>query len=395
MVIIGLLAIVFLMLPFSFIGESQSSININEVAKFDLGKTIFVGEDVIEDSKINKYPIATNIDYLYDKLKTLDFLGVFIAISTGAVPLPISEFTGGGISDTGISEGFSGPGVLTEENNKLLVKGPDTFVWGYKFPYTKAVKTENGINIVEENKIVKTIAKGDINNDTVSTIYTSGDMVAKWFNNANIGDSFTLNYGLANFSDNRTLIRPDEIKSLFGEEVFNYTYKYPSGSPIMVYMADYDGIVAIDSYSYLGSYPQYNNANRAFNAKQFTKAWNNTIIPPNSTSSGTEITGFAVSVDPKAPGGFASHGVCPPARALRSVALGMGFPLPTGMNGGHEAVNFGVNPGSGIKVTNNGNYPVKIIMWTQGEGTGIIIYAKIIKLIPPESNLNNNTYIFE
>jgi len=398
-VIIGLLVIVFLMLPFSFIGEPQSSININEVAKFDMGKTVFAGEDVIEDSKINKYPITTNIGYLYERLKTLDFLGVFIAISTGVVPLPISEFTAGGISDTGFAKEFSGPGVLTEENNKLIVKSPDDFVWGYKVPYTKAVKTENGINIVEEDKTVKTIAKEDINNDTVSTIYVSGDTVSKWFNKSKTGESINLNYGLGNFSDNRTLIKPDEIKPLFGEEVFNYTYKYSSGNPVMVFMKNYDEIVAADSYSYLGSYPQYNNANRAYNAKQFTKAWNNTIIPPNSTSSGTEITGFAVSADPEAPGGFASHGVCPPARALRSVASAMGFSLPTGMNWGRDAVNFGVNPGSGIKVTNNNDYPVRIIMWTEGEGTGIVIYAKMIKLIPAESfystdishTIDNNT----
>ena len=392
-VIIGFLVIVLLMLPFSFVGENQTSVNVTEVAKYDIGKTVFAGEDVIEDSKINKFPLATNIDYLADKLKALDFLGAFIAISTGAVPLPVSEFSAGGISDTGIAKGFSGPGVLTEENNKLLVKGPNTFVWGYKFPYTKAVKTENGINIVEGNETVKTIAKGDINNGTVSTIYTSGDTVAKWFNGAKIGDSFTLNYGLANFSDNRTLIKPDEIKPLFGEEVFNYTYRYPSGSPIMVYMVNYDEIVAISASSYLGSYPQYNNANRAYNAKQFTKAWNNTIIPPHSTSSGTEITGFAVSADPEAPGGFASHGVCPPARALRSLTWAMGFSLPTGMNGGRDAVNFGVNPGSGIKVTNDGDYPVKIIMWTEGEGTGMVIYAKLIKLIPAESFNSTDIYI--
>lgn len=388
-VIIGLLIVVLLLLPVSFIGGGQTSVNINEVTKYDLGKTVFAGEDVIEDSKINKYPVVTNIDYLVDRLETLDFLGAFIAISTGAVPLPISEFTTGGISDTGIAKGFSGPGVLTEENNKLLVKGPDNFVWGYKVPYTKAVKTEDGINIVEENKTVRTVAEGDINNDTTSTIYVSGDEVAKWFDKADIGDAYTLNYGLANFSDNRTLISPDEIGSLFGEEVFNYTFNYPSGAPVMVYMTNYDEILATDAYSYLGSYPQYNDANRAYNAKQFTKAWNNTVIPPHSTSSGTEIADFAMSSDPKAPGGAASHGVCPPARALRAVSLAMGFSLPTGMNGDHEAVNFGVNPGSDIKITNNRDYPVKIVMWTEGQGTGMVIHAKMIKLIPDGMDLNS------
>lgn len=372
------------MLPFSFIGQNQVSSNVNNVAKYELGTTVFAGEDVIDDSKINKYPIVTNIDYLYDRFKTLDFLGAFTAITTGAVPLPISELSAGGISDAGIAKGFSGPGVLTEENNKLIVKGPDNFVWGYKVPYTKAVRTEDGINIVEENKTVKTIGKNDINNNTIPTNYVSGDTIAKWYNNSEIGDSYTLDYGLANFSDNRSSVSPDEIKSLFGEDIFNYTYNYPSGNPIMVYMSNYKEVVGADAYTYLGSYPQYNDANRDYNARQFVKSWNNTIIPPDSKSSGTEIMNFAMSADPEAPGGGASHGVCPPARTLRSVSLAMGFALPAGMNGEHDAVNFGVNPGSDIKVSNNLDYPVKIVMWTEGSGPGMAIYAKMVKLIPDD-----------
>jgi hypothetical protein len=52
------------------------------------------------------------------------------------------------------------------------------------------------------------------------------------------------------------------------------------------------------------------------------------------------------------------------------------------MNGDSEAVNFGVNPGSGIMVHNTGDYPVKIIMWTEGEGTGMKICAQLIQYIP-------------
>jgi len=383
-VIIGLLIIILLFLPFSFFGQGQSSVDVSKVAKYDFGKTIFPGEDVINDFNINKYPLASNLNYLLDKLLTLDIYGIISAISTGVVPLPISEFSAGGISKTGIAEGFSGPGILVEENNKLLVKAPDNFLWGYKVPYTLAVKVENGVNIVEDNKIIKHVAKEDINNDTIPNLYLSGDFVAKWFKKAKVNDSVTLNYGIGNFSDNRSLIKPDEIKSFFGEEVFNYTYKYPSGSPIMVYMVNYNEEIATTSYSYLGSHPQYNDAKRAFNAQQFVRAWNNTIIPPNSTSSGTEIIGFAMVSDPEAPGGYASHGVCPPARALRSSSYAMGFSLPKGMNGDVYAVNFGVNPGSGIKVTNSGDYPVKIVMWTVGKGPNMVIYARMVKFKPSE-----------
>jgi hypothetical protein len=395
-VILGLSIVIVLLLPFSFVGAHEISTNVEKIAKYGMGQTVFVGDEVLDKSNIDKYPIVTNINYLYDRFKTFDIIGIFISISTGTVPLPVSEFSSSGISDSGFAEGFSGPGILTKENNKLVVKPPDNFVWGYKTPYTFAVKSENGIDIVEENQIIKTIGKKDINNDTIPGHHISGESILNWFNKADIGDNVTLDYALSNFSDNRSLIKPDEIKTLFGEEVLNYTYSYPSGSPIMIYMTNYDEFAVTDAYSYLGSYPQYNDANRAYNAKQFVKAWNDTIIPPNSTSSGTEIIGFAVSPDPKAPGGSASHGVCPPARSLRSIALNMGFSLPTGMNGDHNAVNFGVNPGSGIKVTNKLDYPIKIVMWTEGEGTSMIIHAKMIELVPGDvaintTNTTNNT----
>lgn len=388
-VIVGLLVVIFLLLPFSFMGEHEFSGNVTEVSKYPLGKTVFVGESVVDESKIDKYPIVTNIDYLFNRLKVFDFSSVFISISTGVVPLPVYEFSSSGISDSGVATGFSGPGILTEENNKLIVKPPDNFVWGYKTPYTIAIKTEDGINIVEENKTVKFVGKDDINNNTIPHKYISGEVVESWFNQSNVGDNLTLDYGLSDFSDNRTFIKPDEIKDFFGESVLNYTYYYPSSSPVMVYEANYTEFNVTDAYTYLGSYPQYNDANRAYNAKQFAKAWNGTIIPPNSTSSGIDIVDFAVSSDPKAPGGGASHGVCPPARTLRSIALAIGLSLPKGMNGDHDAVNFGVNPGSGIKVTNSLDYPIKIIMWTEGEGTGMIIHAKMIEMVPTDVNINN------
>ncbi len=390
MVIIGLLALILIMVPFSFIGEHGFSGNVSKVAKYPLGKTVFAGESVVDESKIDKYPIVTNIDYLWDRLKVLDFTSVFVSISSGTVPLPVYEFSSSGISDSGAATGFSGPGVLTEENNKLMVKAPDNFVWGYKTPYTIAVKTENGIDIVEDNKTINSIGENDINNNTVPHKYISGEDVESWFNQSSIGDNLTLDYGLSDFSDNRTLIKPNEIKELFGENVSNYTYNYPSGSPVIVYKVNYKEYSVTDAYTYLGSYPEYNDANRAYNAKQFVKAWNNTVIPPNSSSSGTDINDFAISSDPKAPGGGASHGVCPPARTLRSIALAMGFSLPIGMNGDHDAVNFGVNPGSGIKVNNTLDYPIKIVMWTEGEGTGMVIHAKMIEMIPDDVKVNSS-----
>ena len=47
-----------------------------------------------------------------------------------------------------------------------------------------------------------------------------------------------------------------------------------------------------------------------------------------------------------------------------------------------NAVLFGYNPARDITVTNTHDYPVKINMWTEGSGTGMGIYAQIVRYIP-------------
>ncbi|KZX17512.1 hypothetical protein MBCUT_01870 [Methanobrevibacter cuticularis] len=382
-ILVLLIIVVIVLASFSIIGASEyDSNNIKDVADVPIGSTVLPGTHVIDDGKIMKYPLATNFNYLFYKIKGLKLLDAFISITTGTVSVPVYKISETGISDDGDAQGFEGPGVLVFENQKLSVKSPDNFVWGHTTPYTLLVKSKDGINLVENNKTISTIASNNINNNTIPHDYVSIEEIEEWYNKTTIGDSMVVKYALSNFSDGRNLIKPDEIKKIFGEDIYNYTTVHNLNSPILVYMHNYTEEEYTEGYSYLGSYPQYNDANRAFNAQQFAKAWNGTIIPPNSSSSGQSVVGFASSIDPKAPGGAASHGVCPAARALRSAVLSADFPLPSGMNGDFNAVNFGVNPGSGIYVTNSEKYPVKIVMWTEGSGTGTVIYAKLIKFVP-------------
>ena len=56
--------------------------------------------------------------------------------------------------------------------------------------------------------------------------------------------------------------------------------------------------------------------------------------------------------------------------------------MPVGLTSDESAVLFGYNPASGVTVTNNHNYPVKILMWTEGEGVGMGIYCQIVRYIP-------------
>lgn len=371
------------MIPFSAITVNDiSNENVQEISKLKIGSTVFAGTDVIDDYKVRKYPIATNINYVIDNIKRIDILGFFISFSTGTANVPLSELSSEGISDSGIAEGFEGPGVIVVENKKISVKAPDNFVWGSSIPYTVAVKTNNGIAIFENDKKVKDLSSNDINNNSIPHDIVSSQSVEEWYKKANVEDNITLEYGLSKFNDDRNSVSPSEIKTFFGDDIYDYTIKHPVNTPILVYENNYKEVATEDYYTYLGSYPQYNDANRIYNAKQFVYAWNNTIIPPNSTSSGLDITDFATSADAEAPGGGASHGVCPPARALQAAVLSNNLPLPRGMTGEFEAVAYGFNPGSGIKVTNTGDVPLKIVMWTEGKGTSMILHAKLVKYVP-------------
>ena len=367
--------------PFSAITVNDvSDENIAEIVKLKTGSTVLKGTDVIEDSNIRRYPTVTNLDYLLDYIIQINILGLFLSISTGTVNIPISEFVEEGISDSGIAN-VDGPGALVVENNKVSVKVPNNFLWGTSTPYTYAVKTEDGLSIVENNKTIKSISEKDINNDTVPHDFLTLEDILTWHKKADIGDKLAIEYGLSNFSDERNSLSPTEVKYFFGEEIYDYIANRPLNVSTLVYAQNYKEKSGETFISYLGSYPEYDDSGRAYNAKQFANAWNNTIIPPGSTSSGKAIE-FTSSRDPKAPGGGASHGVCPPARALRAAILNQDFPLPTGMNWDFEAVLYGFNPSTGIKVTNTGDVPVKIVMWTEGEGTSIVIYSKIVELVP-------------
>ena len=172
---------------------------------------------------------------------------------------------------------------------------------------------------------------------------------------------------------------------------------YPAGSPIVLYMGNTTEVAAEDYYTYLGSHPEYGDSVREYNARQFVEAWNNTVIPPNCSGNGHDYVSFGSAADASAPGGSAAHGVCPPARALRAAVLGEGFSLPVGMDNTENAVLFGYNPARDIKVTNTHDFPVKIIMWTEGDGTSMAIYAKIVRYVPTDqvntSNLTTNATI--
>ncbi len=353
-----------------------------EITSLNLGDTVVAGTYVVDDSKLRKVPILYHPEYLLDYVNDMRIADFIDALLTGTVKMPIGRITGSTISTAGIAQGFEGPGVLALTENKLTVNPPGNFVYGYKSPYTFGIKTKDGLEIKEGKTTIKIVPYDQISNETVPHTYVSANNIKKWFNSAGIGERITLDYAIANFNDGRSLVNPENIQKFFGDDLITYMKNYGVGLPVLVYAGNVTEKVIGNGGDSLGSFPEYNDAIREGNSREFVEAWNGTIIPPHTTSSGKETVGFGRSPDPHAPGGWASHGVCPAARTLRGATSQAGFGLPTGLTWGEYAVQFGFNPATGVKVTNTKNYPVKIIMWTEGSGPGMAIYAKVIGLVP-------------
>ena len=378
-----LIILVFVMYPLGRTLESYyPPQNASEITDLKLGDTIMPGTPVVNYNNIRKVPLLNHPEYVIDYVNDVNILNIIYTLMTGTVQTPIIHLTSGSISRNGSAQGFEGPGMLVVRGNKLIVDPPTNFIWGYKTPTAYAVKTSSGIDIYENNNKISSVAYDYISNDTVPHDFVDIKYLKQWYKYANEGDKINIIFQLSNFNDGRNTVPPNKIKTYFGTEVFQYMVRYPEGNPIMVYKNSYTEEVIASSASYLGSYPEYGDYIRAYNAKTFSYGWNGTIIPPTTSSSGKERVGLASVKDPEAPGGYATHGTCPPARALRDVVLIAGFPMPKGMTGEHNAVIYGYSPSSGIKVTNTGDYPVQIRMWTRGSGANTVIYAEMIQLVP-------------
>lgn len=369
---------------FSFVSSTPiTGQTVADEYNVSVGQSIFNGQSILGHNRTIEFPLLNHMGYLTHQLGAFDLQGIFMSVVTGVVPFDFTTVSGEGIDSYGNAEGIDGPGYITFEGDKLAVKGPDNYVWGYSAPYKLLCKTESGVDVIEGDKVIESVPVDQIKHLNYSNDYYDNNTIVSWYNyDADVGSTFTLEKGMVGFSDNRSDIGSSEVPYIFGQNVVDYAAEYPTGSPILLYSGNYtseDGEVYGTS---LGSHPEYGDSIREVNARQFVEAWNGTIIPPNSTSSGKDYVYFEAATDAAAPGGSAAHGVCPSARALRAAVLAEGFAMPVGMDGTENAVLFGYNPACDITVTNNHDYPVKIKMWTEGAGTGMGIYAQIERYIP-------------
>ena len=384
LIFLALLFACILLFAFSFVSSTPyTGQSVADTYNISVGQSIFNGQSIVGINKTIEVPLISNLGFLTHQILAFDLQGLFMSLSTGTVPFDFTTVSGEGIDSYGNAKGIDGPGYITFEGDKLAVKGPDNYVWGYSEPYKLLCKTKTGVDVIEGDKVIQSVPTDQIKNLNFSNEYYDNNTIVSWYNyDADVGSTFTLEKGMTGFSDGRSDISSADVPKIFGQDVVDYAAEYPTGSPILLYSGNYSQENGVVYGTSLGSHPEYGDSIREVNARQFVEAWNGTIIPPNSTSSGKDYVYFESANDASAPGGSAAHGVCPSASAFRAAVRAEGFGLPVGMDTTEDAVLFGYNPASDITVTNNHDYPVKINMWAEGSGTGMGIYAQITRYIP-------------
>ena len=357
------------------------------------GSTVIAGDLLVDTANIRKEPLSSNPMNIIRSIKNVDVVSVVRAVFTGTAPKDVIKNDKYITRDGRISGDIDGMGtVVFDDNGKLYVNKTDRMVWAYKLSDTYAVKSGDSVKLVRNNQTIKTVAKDDINNDTVPTDFVSAQGLKTWFETAKDGSNITVDYYLGNFSDNRTSVHGKEnITHLFGEYAYAYMRNYTPGAPVLVYEHNATEVNVSSGLSYVEDLAGYPTAIRAANAREFANGWNGTIIPPHGSAHGKENVSFTAIAEAEAASGSATHGVCPPGRSLRSAILALGNPLPVGMSGDDEAILYEYRPTIDVLVTNNGDYPIKIIMWTEGEGGATRIYTKIYELRDNATYVSNST----
>ena len=378
--------------------EYTSAYNATESINATNGSTVIPGDLLIDTATIRKEPLASNPMNIARPIIRENVVTVLTSLFSGAAPKDVIKNNTYITADGHISSKLDGIGkVVMDENGKIRVQKTDEIVWGYKLTDTIAVKSGDSINFVRQNNTIKTIKGSEISNDTVPTDFVSAAGLQSWFDDADDGDNITVDYCLGNFSDNRTSVHGKEnITHLFGEDVYAYMRNYTPGCPVLVYDNNATEVEVSDGLSYVEDLAGYPTAIRAANAKEFAAGWNNTFVPAHGSAHGKENVSFTSISESEAPSGSAVHGVCPPGRSLRNALLALGNPLPVGMSGADEAILYEYLPTIDVLVSNTGDYPIKIVMWTEGEGGATAIYTKIYELrdnstINSTLNSTNNT----
>ncbi|MBE6493088.1 MAG: hypothetical protein E7Z84_00565 [Methanosphaera stadtmanae] len=380
-IFIGLLVITVLIS--GVMANSYATNNNQTTLMFHNGSTVQSGDTLLDPNNMQKVPLAADISNIIRPITTGQILTTYLSLITGTAPKDIVKDSKYIKGNGQISDNLNGPGtVIVDKDNKVSIKPANQMVWGYKIPYVIGFKDGDSIILKVNNKTIKTLSYSEINNDTVPTDFVTASALKSWLNDtAHDGDNITLDYGLGYFNDNRSAIYGKEnITKYFGENTYNYMRNFTSSAPVLVYEHNATETEISNAVSTVESLAGYPTEIRAENAREFARGWNGTIIPPHTSAHGKDNVSFTSIAESEAASGSATHGVCPAGRSLRDAVMKIGSPLPVGMSAGDEAILYEFLPTIDVSVTNTRDYPIKIIMWSEGEGGATQIFTKVYEL---------------
>ena len=293
-IVLILFVVCIMIFAFSFVHHTTyTGKSFAEAYDLPVGQSMFAGDSILDQREMVEVPLLSNPGFIFHEISTLDLRGLLFTLTTGYVPFDFSGIVSQGIDSYGNVYGFKGPGYLVMDGDKLAVKAPDNYIWGYSSPYKVLTKTNKGVDVVENGTVIESVPTDKIKDLNFRNDFYNSSTIVEWYNSeAQVGSNFTLEKGIVGFSDGRNNINYNDVERIFGKNVSDYVDAYPSGSPIVLYMGNTTPIEGELFYTYLDSHPEYGDSVREFNARQFVEAWNNTVIPPNCTGNGHDYVSF-------------------------------------------------------------------------------------------------------
>ena len=229
-IILVLFSVCVLLFAFTFVNSAPyTGQSIAETYNLSVGQSVFNGDSILGQNRTIELPFLSNVGFIGHQLLAFDLHGILMSLSTGVVPFDFATVSSEGIDSYGRATGIEGPGYLTFEGDKLAVKGPDTYVWGYSAPSKVLTKTSNGVDVVDQGKVVQSVPADQIKNLNFNSKYFNNDTIVSWYNyDAQIGDNFTLEKGMTHFSDGRKDISAADVPRIFGQDVVDYASRIPN-----------------------------------------------------------------------------------------------------------------------------------------------------------------------
>ena len=150
-IILVLFSVCVLLFAFTFVNSAPyTGQSIAETYNLSVGQSVFNGDSILGQNRTIELPFLSNVGFIGHQLLAFDLHGILMSLSTGVVPFDFATVSSEGIDSYGRATGIEGPGYLTFEGDKLAVKGPDTYVWGYSAPSKVLTKTSNGVDVVDQ-----------------------------------------------------------------------------------------------------------------------------------------------------------------------------------------------------------------------------------------------------